>query len=109
MTADPYEAAAASAARLARLTGETAHDVAVVVGSGWAPAADALTAGQPVAGRTEVPLADLGGVAPPPLARAAAGGPGARGGPPAGVRLPGPRSPHRGGPGPPPGARRTPP
>src|SRR5258708_18824791 len=73
MTADPYEAAAASAARLARLTGETAHDVAVVVGSGWAPAADALTAGQPVAGRTEVPLADLGGVAPPPRARPAAG------------------------------------
>src|SRR5258708_21470439 len=78
MTADPYEAAAASAARLARLTGETAHDVAVVVGSGWAPAADALTAGQPVAGRTEVPLADLGGFAPPTVARHAAGVPSIR-------------------------------
>ena len=72
MTADPYEAAAASAARLARLTGETAHDVAVVVGSGWAPAADALTAGQPGAGQTEVPLADLGGFAPPTVAGHAA-------------------------------------
>ena len=39
---DPYAAAAASAARLAELTGCPAHDAAVVLGSGWLPAADAL-------------------------------------------------------------------
>jgi purine-nucleoside phosphorylase len=53
---DPYAAAAASAARLARLTGMAGHDVAVILGSGWAQAVDAL--GGSVA---EVPLADLGG------------------------------------------------
>ncbi len=68
MTTDPYAAAAASAARLAQLTGETVHDVAVVLGSGWAPAADAL-AGSP---RAEVPLADLGGFPPPTVAGHAA-------------------------------------
>src|SRR5258708_22915421 len=72
MTADPYEAAAASAARVAWLTGATAPRGAVVVGSGWAPAADARAAGPPVAGRTEVPLADLGGFAPPTVAGHAA-------------------------------------
>jgi purine-nucleoside phosphorylase len=60
MTADPYQAARASAARLAELTGQPRHDVAVVLGSGWAPAADALGA----AG-AEVPLAALGGFPPP--------------------------------------------
>ena len=60
MTADPYQAAQDSAARLAELTGQPRHDVAVVLGSGWAPAADALgTAG------AEVPLAALGGFPPP--------------------------------------------
>ena len=44
MTTDPYAAAAASAARLAQLTGQPAHDAAVVLGSGWAAAADALAA-----------------------------------------------------------------
>lgn len=63
MTADPYAAAAASAARLAQLTRQPAHDAAVVLGSGWAPAADAL--GTPDA---QVPLADLGGFAPPTVA-----------------------------------------
>jgi purine-nucleoside phosphorylase len=53
---DPYAAARASAARLAELTGFPAHDAAVVLGSGWLPAADAL--GEPDA---QVPLADLGG------------------------------------------------
>jgi len=57
---DPYAAAAASAARLARLTGMAGHDVAVVLGSGWARAADQL--GGAVA---EVPLADLGGFPEP--------------------------------------------
>jgi len=65
MSTDPYAAAAESAARLAQLTGQAGHDVAVVLGSGWAPAADALTAGQPGADAVEVPLADLGHFAPP--------------------------------------------
>jgi len=68
MSTDPYAAAAESAARLAQLTGQAGHDVAVVLGSGWAPAADALTAGQPGAGAVEVPLADLGHFAPPTVA-----------------------------------------
>jgi purine-nucleoside phosphorylase len=68
MSTDAYAAAAESAARLAKLTGRAGHDVAVVLGSGWAPAADALTAGQPAAGTVEVPLADLGHFAPPTVA-----------------------------------------
>jgi len=56
LAGDPYTAAAASAARLARLTGMAAHDVAVILGSGWAQASDAL--GAAVA---ELPLAELGG------------------------------------------------
>jgi purine-nucleoside phosphorylase len=58
--ADPYEAARASAAQLAELTGRPRHDAAVVLGSGWAPAADALGSGY-----AEVPLADLGGFPEP--------------------------------------------
>jgi purine-nucleoside phosphorylase len=65
LTTDPFAAAAESAARLAQLTGRPAHDVAVVLGSGWAPAADALAADRPGADRVEVPLADLGHFAPP--------------------------------------------
>jgi purine-nucleoside phosphorylase len=42
LTEDPYAAARASAAKLAELSGQTNHDVAVVLGSGFAPAADAL-------------------------------------------------------------------
>jgi purine-nucleoside phosphorylase len=57
---DPYAAAAASAARLAELTGQPRHDVAVVLGSGWAPAADAIGTAA-----AEVPLAALGGFPPP--------------------------------------------
>ena len=68
MSTDPYAAAAESAARLAQLTGQAGHDVAVVLGSGWAPAAEALTAGQPGADAVEVPLADLGHFAPPTVA-----------------------------------------
>jgi len=60
MNTDAYAAARASAANLARLTGQPGHDVAVVLGSGWAPAADAL--GQAAA---EMPLAELGGFAQP--------------------------------------------
>jgi len=57
---DAYAAAQASAENLAGLTGHDTHDVAVVLGSGWAPAAEAL--GTPDA---EVPLDDLGGFAAP--------------------------------------------
>lgn len=59
MTPDPYAAAAASARRLADLTGEERHDVAIILGSGWAAAADAL--GVPDA---TVALADVGAPAP---------------------------------------------
>ncbi len=57
---DPYTAARQSAARLARLSGQPGHDVAVVLGSGFAAAADAL--GEPAA---EFPLGELGGFPPP--------------------------------------------
>jgi len=63
LTTDPFEDADASAAALAQRTGQPRHDVAVVLGSGWAPAADAL--GTPEA---EVPLAELGGFPEPAVA-----------------------------------------
>ena len=53
---DPYTSAAASAARIAERTGVARHDIAIVLGSGWAPAAAAL--GEP---RAEIAFADLGG------------------------------------------------
>jgi purine-nucleoside phosphorylase len=59
MTADPYAAAAASARRLTELTGKPRHDAAVVLGSGWAVAADALGPAD-----AAVALADLGVPAP---------------------------------------------
>jgi purine-nucleoside phosphorylase len=52
---DPYAAAAASAQRLAAATGTPHHDIAVVLGSGWAAAADAIGSAD-----SEVPFADLG-------------------------------------------------
>ena len=52
---DPFAAAASSAARLAELTGQARHDVAVVLGSGWSPAADALASGLD-ATVTEIPV-----------------------------------------------------
>jgi purine-nucleoside phosphorylase len=54
VTDDPFAAAAASAERLTALTGP--HDAAVVLGSGWTPAADAIGAAE-----AEIPLAELGG------------------------------------------------
>ena len=54
------EDAAAAAKELATATGADRHEVAVVLGSGWAPAADAL--GSPDA---EVRVADLTGFAAP--------------------------------------------
>jgi purine-nucleoside phosphorylase len=62
-SADPYQAAQASAARLAELSGQDRHDVAVVLGSGFAPAAAALGPAE-----TEIPLADLGGFPAPTVA-----------------------------------------
>jgi purine-nucleoside phosphorylase len=59
MTADPYAAAAASARRLAEATGKPRHDVAVVLGSGWAVAADALGSAD-----AEIALSDLDVPAP---------------------------------------------
>jgi len=57
---DPQASAAQAAQRLGELTGAEAHDVALVMGSGWLPAADAL-------GRPEVELAatDLPGFTSP--------------------------------------------
>jgi purine-nucleoside phosphorylase len=60
VSTDAYAAAQASAENLARLSDQPAHDVAVVLGSGWAPAADAI--GAPAA---EFPLDELGGFAQP--------------------------------------------
>jgi purine-nucleoside phosphorylase len=62
MITDPYAAAAVSSDRLAHRTGQPRHDAAVVLGSGWTRAADALGTG------SEVALPDLGGFAPPTVA-----------------------------------------
>jgi len=63
VTLDPYAAAQASAERLAKVSGQAAHDVAVVLGSGWMPAAEAL--GPPSA---EFSVAELGGFPQPTVA-----------------------------------------
>ncbi|NEE52452.1 purine-nucleoside phosphorylase, partial [Streptomyces sp. SID8455] len=57
---DPYAAAAGAAARLRELTGAETHDVALVMGSGWAPAGEAL--GAPEA---EFPVTELPGFPAP--------------------------------------------
>ena len=59
-TAAARERAAEAADTLARLTGQPAHDVAVVLGSGWVPAVDLL--GSTTA---DLPVTDLPGFAPP--------------------------------------------
>jgi purine-nucleoside phosphorylase len=59
----PVELAAEAAAELLERTGVETHDVALVLGSGWLPAVDAL--GETVA---EVSTADLPGFAPPAVA-----------------------------------------
>lgn len=60
---DPYALAAAAAAVLAERTGVRAHDAAIVLGSGWAAAADEI--GEVVA---DVELADLPGFPAPTVA-----------------------------------------
>jgi purine-nucleoside phosphorylase len=57
--ADPFELAGQAASALATRTGVGSHDVAVVLGSGWRPAADRL--GSVVA---EVPTGELPGFPP---------------------------------------------
>ena len=57
---DPYALARRAADAVAERTGVDAHDVAVVLGSGWAPAATQL--GDPTA---TAPMAELPGFAPP--------------------------------------------
>ena len=57
---DPLKTAALAAAKLAELTGKSAHDVALVLGSGWISAADAL--GTPT---HEVPVTELPGFPAP--------------------------------------------
>ncbi|MFC8455057.1 purine-nucleoside phosphorylase [Kitasatospora sp. NPDC057223] len=61
--ADPYAAAQAAAERLRELTGAERHDVALVMGSGWVPAADAL--GEILA---EFPVTELPGFPAPAVA-----------------------------------------
>ena len=60
---DPYEAARLAAERLRELTGIERHDVVLVLGSGWVPAADRL--GETLA---EIAVTDLPGSAPPAVA-----------------------------------------
>lgn len=57
---DPSAAAGEAAAKLAGITGAERHDLAVVLGSGWQPAADAI--GDPAA---EFPMSDLPGFTQP--------------------------------------------
>jgi purine-nucleoside phosphorylase len=60
---DPMEVARAAAERLAQLTGAEHHDVALVLGSGWAPAGELL--GETLA---EVPNTDVPGCRPAAVA-----------------------------------------
>jgi len=57
---DPEDAARAAADHLAERTGVAAHDVAVVLGSGWQPAADVLGAAS-----AEIPMAEVPGFTVP--------------------------------------------
>ncbi|MGO1948870.1 MAG: purine-nucleoside phosphorylase [Mycobacteriaceae bacterium] len=59
---EPDQLAVDASQELARRTGRDSHDVAVVLGSGWRPAADVLCGGSTV---TEFPMADLPGFLPP--------------------------------------------
>ena len=52
---DPFDVARAAAARLAELTGAATHDVALVLGSGWAPAGELLGETLAEVPNTEVP------------------------------------------------------
>lgn len=60
---EPFAAAEAAAAELARRTGVDRHDVAVVLGSGWQGVADALGPAD-----AEIPVVELPGFPPPTVA-----------------------------------------
>lgn len=60
MESPPVDLATAAAETLAALTGTPQHDVAIVLGSGWVPAADALGAAS-----AEFPVTELPGFLPP--------------------------------------------
>ncbi|MDA8372122.1 MAG: purine-nucleoside phosphorylase [Nocardiopsaceae bacterium] len=63
MRTDPRQTAQKAAEELRSRSGVDSYDVALVMGSGWAPAADALgSAG------TEFPVTDFAGFAPPAVA-----------------------------------------
>jgi len=59
-TSSPAELAAAAATALAEATGVERHDAAIVLGSGWAPAADRIGTAE-----TEIPVDKVPGFAPP--------------------------------------------
>ncbi|MDN5757737.1 MAG: purine-nucleoside phosphorylase, partial [Tomitella sp.] len=61
--ADPAAAALAAAREIGERTGAERHDVAVVLGSGWRPAADQLV--DDSAASTRIPMAELPGFTPP--------------------------------------------
>ncbi|GAB2482601.1 purine-nucleoside phosphorylase [Jatrophihabitans fulvus] len=61
---DPQQNAASAAAVLAERTGQDAHDVAIVLGSGWVPAVDVL-AEDAAEAPVELPVTDLPGFLPP--------------------------------------------
>ena len=63
VSTDPYAAAKDAAAAVRSLTGVEHHDVALVMGSGWVPAADEL--GTPAC---EFPVTELPGFPPPAVA-----------------------------------------
>jgi purine-nucleoside phosphorylase len=63
VTADPSRLATDAAAAIAERTGVAHHDVAVVLGSGWAPAAQTL--GEPT---TAIGMSELPGFTPPSAA-----------------------------------------
>ena len=60
---DPAASAASAARRWAELSGAASHDVALVMGSGWVPAADVLGAPE-----VEVAVTELPGFLPPAVA-----------------------------------------
>jgi purine-nucleoside phosphorylase len=63
VTVDSFAAAEAAASVLRERTGYDSHDVAVVLGSGFSPAAEALGAAT-----AEIPVTDLGGFPAPTVA-----------------------------------------
>ncbi len=63
LTSDPYQLASGAASQLAARSGVSKHDVVVVLGSGWAAAADDL--GDVL---SDVPLAELPGFPAPAVA-----------------------------------------